>query len=60
MTATEGWEIFAGFWRLAEAVEGYLQGMKTSWTCQEKCKPEDKFGRHFITLCGVGACSAPV
>lgn len=25
-----------------------------------KCRPEDKFGKHFVTLCDVGACSAPV
>lgn len=37
-----------------------LAGKENILDLPGKCKPEDKFGKHFMTLCDVGACSAPL
>lgn len=39
---------------------GVFAGQENILDLRGKCKPEDKFGKRVMTLCDVGACSAPV
>lgn len=39
---------------------GVFSGKENILDLPGKCKPEDKFGKHVMTLCDVGACGVPV